>query len=191
MEPLFFSAGLVALAEFGDKTQLLAFILATRFKRPLPIIFAILIATLANHAFAGVIGAWITAMLNPKVLRWVLGISFILMAIWVLIPDKGDANETKITPNLGVFTTTLISFFLAEMGDKTQIATVALTAHYHAPLKVILGTTLGMLLADVPAVFLGEKLAEKLPINIIRISAAILFLVMALLIVMQLDKFIF
>lgn len=182
---------MVALAEFGDKTQLLAFILATRFKRPLPIIFAILVATLANHAFAGVIGLWITATLNPKVLHWLLGIFFILMAIWVLIPDKGDANETKITPNLGVFTTTLISFFLAEMGDKTQIATVALTAHYHAPLRVILGTTLGMLLADVPAVFLGEKLAEKLPINIIRISAAILFLVMALLIVMQLDKFIF
>lgn len=191
MEPLFFSAGLVALAEFGDKTQLLAFILATRFKRPLPIIFAILVATLANHAFAGVIGLWITATLNPKVLRWLLGISFILMAVWVLIPDKIDPSDTKVPRNLGVFTTTLISFFLAEMGDKTQVATIALTAHYHAPLRVILGTTLGMLLADVPAVFLGEKLAEKLPINIIRFSAASLFLVIALLTLLQLDKLIF
>ncbi|ASQ45090.1 TMEM165/GDT1 family protein [Legionella clemsonensis] len=191
MEPLFFSAGLIALAEFGDKTQLLAFILATRFKRPLPIILAILLATLANHGLAGVIGVWITSTLSPQSLRWILGLSFIAMAIWSLIPDDIGTNETKIASKVGVFTATFVSFFLAEMGDKTQVATIALTAHYHTPFMIILGTTLGMLLADVPAVFIGEKLAEKLPMTLIRLSAASLFLLIAFVTLMQFDKFIF
>ncbi|WED42449.1 TMEM165/GDT1 family protein [Legionella cardiaca] len=191
MESLFFSAGLVALAEFGDKTQLLAFILAARFKEPFPIILGILVATLINHGLAGIIGVWLISTLSPQSLRWLLGLSFIAMAIWILIPDKLEQEETKIAQNLGVFTATLISFFLAEMGDKTQLATVALTAHYKAPIMVIIGTTLGMLIADIPAVFLGEKLGEKIPIKIIRFSAAALFVLIAIVSILELDKFIF
>ncbi|CEK11718.1 TMEM165/GDT1 family protein [Legionella hackeliae] len=191
MEPLFFSAGIVALAEFGDKTQLLAFILATRFKRPIPIILAILAATLVNHSLAGALGVWITSVLGPEYQRWLLGLSFLAMAIWIVIPDKLENDTTRIVPNLGVFAATWISFFLAEMGDKTQLATIALTAHYQAPFMVIIGTTLGMLIADVPAVFLGDKLAEKLPMTIIRISAASLFLLIAILTLIRFDKFLF
>ena len=143
MSPFFISTGIVALAEIGDKTQLLAFILAARFKKPLPIIAGILVATLINHGLAGALGAWITSMVNPSLMQWVLGASFIAMAVWTLIPDKIEEEETQVVAKLGVFGATLITFFLAEMGDKTQIATVALAAHYASPVWVVAGTTLG------------------------------------------------
>ena len=174
LESLLISTGVVALAEIGDKTQLLAFILAARFKKPLPIILGILVATLFNHGLAGAVGAWITATVDPDILRWVLGVSFIAMAIWTLIPDHIEEEETAVAVKFGVFGATLITFFLAEMGDKTQIATVALAAHYASPLMVVAGTTLGMLIADVPAVFLGDKLAGRIPMTLVhRIAAAI------------------
>jgi putative Ca2+/H+ antiporter (TMEM165/GDT1 family) len=174
LESLLISTGVVALAEIGDKTQLLAFILAARFKKPLPIIAGILVATLFNHVIAGALGAWITAMVDPSILRWVLGVSFIAMAVWTLIPDKIEEEETEVALKLGVFGATLVTFFLAEMGDKTQIATVALAAHYPSPLMVVAGTTLGMLIADVPAVFIGDKLADRIPMQLVhRIAAAI------------------
>ena len=175
MESLFVSTGVVALAEIGDKTQLLAFILAARFKKPLPIILGILVATIVNHGMAGALGAWITASLSPEILRWVLGASFIAMAIWTLIPDKIEEEETQIAKRFGVFGATLITFFLAEMGDKTQIATVAMAAHYATPLLVVIGTTLGMLIADVPAVFVGDKLANKIPMKLVHSIAAAIF----------------
>ncbi len=175
MEPLLVSAGVVALAEIGDKTQLLAFILAARFKKPAPIILGILFATIVNHGLAGALGAWITASISPEVLRWVLGLSFIGMAAWTMIPDKIEEEESQIAKKFGVFGATLITFFLAEMGDKTQIATVAMAAHYAAPLMVVMGTTLGMLIADVPAVFAGEKLATKIPMKLVHSIAAAIF----------------
>jgi putative Ca2+/H+ antiporter (TMEM165/GDT1 family) len=175
MEALLVSTGVVALAEIGDKTQLLAFILAARFKKPLPIIMGILLATVVNHGVAGALGAWITASISPEVLRWVLGLSFIGMAIWTMIPDKIEEEETQIAKRFGVFGATLITFFLAEMGDKTQIATVAMAAHYAAPLMVVIGTTLGMLIADVPAVFAGDKLANRIPMKLVHSIAAAIF----------------
>lgn len=175
MESLLVSTGVVALAEIGDKTQLLAFILAARFKKPVPIIMGILLATIVNHGLAGALGAWITATVSPDILRWVLGLSFIAMAIWTLIPDEIEEDETKIAKRLGVFGATLITFFFAEMGDKTQIATVAMAAHYAAPVMVVIGTTLGMLIADVPAVFVGDKLAAKIPMKLVHSIAAAIF----------------
>ncbi len=180
MEALFISTGVVALAEIGDKTQLLAFILAARFKKPLPIILGILCATVVNHGLAGLVGAWITTHVTPEVLRWVLGASFIGMAIWTLIPDKIEEEETQVARRLGVFGATLITFFLAEMGDKTQIATVALAAHYSAPILVVIGTTLGMLVADVPAVFIGDKLAARIPMKLVHSIAAGIFALLGL-----------
>ncbi len=178
MEALFVSTGVVALAEIGDKTQLLAFILAARFKKPWPIIAGILCATIVNHGLAGALGAWITSAVSPGVLRWVLGASFIGMAIWTLIPDKIEEEETQVAKRFGVFGATLLTFFLAEMGDKTQIATVAMAAHYANPLWVVIGTTLGMLLADVPAVFVGDKLANKIPMRLVHAIAAAIFAVL-------------
>jgi putative Ca2+/H+ antiporter (TMEM165/GDT1 family) len=178
MEALLISTGVVALAEIGDKTQLLAFILAARFKKPVPIIFGILCATLVNHGLAGALGAWITSAVSPEIMRWVLGASFIGMAIWTMIPDKIEEEETQIAKKLGVFGATLITFFLAEMGDKTQIATVAMAAHYPDPLMVVAGTTLGMLIADVPAVFIGDKLANKIPMKLVHTIAACIFAAM-------------
>lgn len=175
MEPLFVSTGVVALAEIGDKTQLLAFILAARFKKPVPIILGILAATIVNHGLAGALGAWITSAISPQILRWVLGLSFIGMAVWTMIPDKIEDEETQVAMKFGVFGATLITFFLAEMGDKTQIATVAMVAHYAAPLMVVMGTTLGMLVADVPAVFLGDKFANKIPMKLVHSIAAAIF----------------
>jgi len=175
MEALFVSTGVVALAEIGDKTQLLAFILAARFKKPLPIIAGILCATLVNHGLAGALGAWITSAVSPQMLRWVLGASFLAMAVWTMIPDKIEEEETRVASKLGVFGATLITFFLAEMGDKTQIATVAMAAHYANPLLVVAGTTLGMLVADVPAVFVGDKLAAKIPMKLVHSIAAAIF----------------
>lgn len=175
MESLLVSTGVVALAEIGDKTQLLAFILAARFKKPVPIILGILAATVVNHGLAGALGAWITAVVSPEIMRWALGLSFIGMAAWTMIPDKIEDEEAQIAQRFGVFGATLITFFLAEMGDKTQIATVALAAHYAAPLMVVIGTTLGMLIADVPAVFVGDKLASKIPMKLVHTIAAAIF----------------
>jgi Ca2+/H+ antiporter, TMEM165/GDT1 family len=175
MESFIVSTGVVALAEIGDKTQLLAFILAARFKKPIPIILGILVATIANHGLAGALGAWITATLSPEILRWVLGLSFIGMAIWTMIPDEIEEDETKIAKRFGVFGATLVTFFLAEMGDKTQIATVAMAAHYGDAIMVVIGTTLGMLIADVPAVFAGDKLANKIPMKLVHSIAAAIF----------------
>jgi putative Ca2+/H+ antiporter (TMEM165/GDT1 family) len=169
------STGVVALAEIGDKTQLLAFILAARFKAPLPIIAGILLATIVNHGLAGALGAWITSTVSPGVLRWILGMSFIGMAIWTLIPDQIEAEETQVAKQLGVFGATLVTFFLAEMGDKTQLATIALAAHYAAPLVVVIGTTLGMLIADVPAVFIGNRFAAAIPMRLVHTIAAGIF----------------
>jgi Ca2+/H+ antiporter, TMEM165/GDT1 family len=188
MEALLISTGVVALAEIGDKTQLLAFILAARFKKPLPIIAGILCATIVNHGLAGALGAWITTVISPEAMRWVLGISFIGMAIWTMIPDKIEEEETQVAKKWGVFGATLITFFLAEMGDKTQIATVALAAHYAAPLMVVIGTTLGMLIADVPAVFVANKFADKIPMKLVHSIAASIFLVMGLLTLFKVEK---
>lgn len=177
MEAFLISTGIVGLAEIGDKTQLLAFLLAAKFRKPLPIVLAILVATVANHAFAAAVGAWITGMLGPDVLRWVLGVSFLAMAAWTLIPDKLDEDETKLA-KYGVFLTTLIAFFMAEMGDKTQVATVALAARYHDIYSVVLGTTFGMMLANVPAVYLGERIANRVSLRLVHGIAALVFAVL-------------
>ena len=181
MEALLISTGVVALAEIGDKTQLLAFILAARFKKPYPIIAGILCATIINHGLAGALGAWITTVISPQTLRWILGASFIGMAIWTLIPDKFEEEQTQIAKKWGVFGATLITFFLAEMGDKTQIATVALAANYAAPVMVVIGTTLGMMLADVPAVFVANKFADKIPMKLVHSIAAGIFALLGVL----------
>lgn len=179
MEAFFVSTGIVALAEIGDKTQLLAFLLAAKFRKPLPIVLAIFIATIFNHAFAAAIGAWITSLLGPDILRWVLGVSFIAMAGWTLIPDKLDDGDTKFG-KYGVFMTTLIAFFLAEMGDKTQIATVALAAQFHSFFWVVAGTTCGMMLANAPAVYFGDRLAGRMPVKIVHRVAAAIFAVLGM-----------
>jgi putative Ca2+/H+ antiporter (TMEM165/GDT1 family) len=178
MESLLVSTGVVALAEIGDKTQLLAFLLAARFKKPLPIVAGILLATIVNHGLAGALGAWITATIRPELLRWVLGLSFMGMAAWTLVPDNIEDDEAQVAQRLGVFGATLITFFLAEMGDKTQIATVAMAAHYGTPVMVVIGTTLGMLIADVPAVFAGDKLASRIPMKLVHGLAAAVFAVL-------------
>ena len=161
IEAFLVSTGIVALAEIGDKTQLLAFMLAAKFRKPMPIIAGIFVATILNHAGAGALGAWLQTLVAPEVLRWIVGIGFLAMAIWILVPDKVDTESTNAA-RFGVFGTTVVAFFLAEMGDKTQIATIALAAKYSSFYMVVLGTTFGMMLANVPAVLLGHKLAEKL-----------------------------
>lgn len=175
MEAFLVSTGIVALAEIGDKTQLLAFLLAAKFRKPVPIIIGILIATLANHGFAGAVGAWVTTLLGPETLRWVLGVSFIGMAIWTLVPDKLDEDDAKLA-QLGVFGTTLVAFFLAEMGDKTQIATIALAAQYQSLAMVVAGTTLGMMLANAPVVWLGERMTRLLPMRAVHAVSALIFM---------------
>ncbi len=182
MEAFFVSTGVVALGEMGDKTQLLAILLAVKFRRPVPIILGILLATLINHALAGALGAWVANALGPNVLRWVIGVSFIAMAGWMLIPDKLDDDEaaTRIG-QFGVFGTTLIAFFLAEMGDKTQIATVALAARYTDLVAVVAGTTIGMMIANVPAVFLGDTIARKVSMPLVHGIAALIFAALGLL----------
>jgi putative Ca2+/H+ antiporter (TMEM165/GDT1 family) len=187
MESLFVSTGIVALAEIGDKTQLLAFVLAARFKKPLPIVLGILVATLVNHGLAGALGAWITSAFDPQLLRQIVGLSFLGMAAWTLIPDKIEDNETTIASRFGVFGATLVTFFLAEMGDKTQVATVALAANYGEALLVVAGTTLGMLIADVPAVFAGDKLAARIPMKLVHSAAAALFAVLGAVALFGLD----
>lgn len=175
MQAFLIATGLVALAEIGDKTQLLAFMLAARFRRPRPIVLGIFVATVVNHAVAGAVGSWLTHVIGPNALRWILGLSFIAMAGWMLIPDKLDEDDTP-KPGHGVFVTTVIAFFLAEMGDKTQIATVALAARFPAEvIGVVMGTTAGMMVANVPAVLVGDKLAHKLPVTLVHRIAAVIF----------------
>src|SRR5262245_21756593 len=177
MEALLVSTAVVALAEMGDKTQLLSLVLAARFRRPVPIILGILVATLANHAAAGALGAWVQAAVGPEMMRWPLGLSFIAMALWMLIPDKLDEDSTR-TARLGAFGTTLIAFFLAEIGDKTQIATVALAAQYTAFWAVVAGTTMGMMIANVPAVLFGDRLMRAVPIRLVHGTASAIFAVL-------------
>ncbi len=181
MEAFFVSLGVVALGEMGDKTQLLAFLLAAKFQRPVPIILGVLTATLVNHVFAGVAGAWIAAQLGPAILRWVIAGSFLAMALWMLVPDRLDEGAVSTSARLGIFGTTVVTFFLAEMGDKTQIATAALAARYHDLLSVVAGTTIGMMLADVPAVFLGSTFARKMPMRLVHGIAAAIFAILGLL----------
>jgi len=179
LEAFLVSTGVVALGEMGDKTQLLAMLLAVRFRRPLPIVLGILVATLFNHGTAGLVGAWVANALGPVVLRWVIGVSFIAMAGWMLVPDQVDADEVPSQPRFGVFATTLVAFFLAEMGDKTQIATVALAARFPSDfIGVVAGTTAGMMVANVPAVLVGGKLAQKLPVKLVHTVAAVIFAVL-------------
>ncbi|MDQ3260463.1 MAG: TMEM165/GDT1 family protein [Pseudomonadota bacterium] len=187
MEAFFISTGIVALAEIGDKTQLLAFVLAARFQRPLPIVFGILLATLLNHSLAAGLGSWVTSMVNPETLRWILGISFIAMAAWMLKPDKLDKDEIKIV-RFGVFGTTLLAFFLVEMGDKTQIATVALAAQYQSLYAIVAGTTLGMMIANVPAVYLGERIADRMPVTLVHRIAAAVFAILGVASILGLGK---
>ncbi len=180
MEAFLVSTGVVALGEMGDKTQLLALLLAARFRKPLPIIAGILVATLANHAAAGWVGDAVARWLGPDWLRWIIGGGFIAMAAWMLVPDEIDDTDTG-AERFGVFGTTLIAFFLAEMGDKTQIATVALAARYTDLLAVVTGTTLGMMLANVPAVFMGDQIAKKVSMKLVHAIAAAIFAVLGVL----------
>ncbi|ABI77422.1 conserved hypothetical protein [Hyphomonas neptunium ATCC 15444] len=179
MEALFTSTAVVAFAEIGDKTQLLAIVLAARFKRPVPIILGILVATLANHFLAAFVGAQAAAFLEGDWFRYVIAASFIAMGAWTLIPDKLDDVEDK-PARFGAFVTTVVAFFLVEMGDKTQLATVALSARFNDLIMVTLGTTLGMMVANVPAVLLGNELIARVPLNVVRIIAALLFVVIGL-----------
>ncbi len=181
MEAFLISAGAVALGEMGDKTQLLAILLAARFRRPIPIIIGILVATLVNHAIAGAVGAWVATTVGPDILRWVIGGSFIAMAGWMLIPDKIDDETTGGKQRFGVFGTTVVAFFLAEMGDKTQIATVALAARYDDLWAVVAGTTAGMLLANVPVIFLGDAIAKAVSMRLVHGIAAFIFATLGLL----------
>ncbi len=178
MEAFLISTGIVALAEMGDKTQLLSLVLAARFRKPWPIVLGILVATLANHGLAGAVGSWITTVMGPDLLRWILGASFIAMAVWMLIPDKLDDEESASAPRMGVFLTTVVAFFLAEMGDKTQIATVMLAAQYHAWFAVVAGTTLGMMLANAPVVWLGDAITQRVPLRLVHLISAGIFAVL-------------
>ncbi len=181
MEAFFVSTAIVALAEMGDKTQLLSLVLAARFRKPWPIVLGIFVSTLANHALAGAVGSWVTTVVGPYVLRWGLGLSFIAMAVWMLIPDKLDEDDAATKPRWGVFGTTVVAFFLAEMGDKTQVATVMLAAQYHAYFAVVAGTTLGMMLANAPVVWLGERITRRVPIRAVHVVSAVIFLVLGVL----------
>ncbi|MDD0810986.1 TMEM165/GDT1 family protein [Curvibacter sp. RS43] len=180
MEAFLISTGIVALAEMGDKTQLLSLVLAARFRKPWPIVLGILVATVVNHGLAGAVGAWVTTFLGPQWLRWILGGSFLAMAVWMLIPDKLDDDETPSAPRFGIFGTTVVAFFLAEMGDKTQIATVMLAAQYQAWFAVVAGTTLGMMLANAPVVWLGDRLTRRVPIRLVHLVSAGIFAVLGL-----------
>ncbi len=187
METLLVSAGAVAFAELGDKTQLLAIVLAARFRAPIPIILGILAATLVNHTLAALLGSFAGDLLSEDVLRGVLVVSFLAMAVWALLPDRLD-TAPKMFNRFGAFGATLVSFFLIEMGDKTQIATMALAARFHSVLLVTAGTTLGMMIADVPAVYLGDVAANKLPLRLMRIVAALIFLALAAAVILDFGR---
>ena len=188
MEAFLVSTGVVALGEMGDKTQLLAMLLAAKFRRPVPIILGILVATLVNHAAAGAVGDVVARWLGPDLLRWVIGLSFLGMAVWMLIPDKIDDEDVEGRQRFGVFGTTVVAFFLAEMGDKTQIATVALAARYTDLIAVVAGTTFGMMLANVPAVFLGDKIAKKVSMKLVHGIAAVIFAILGVLTLLNVGK---
>ena len=181
MAAFFVSTGIVALAEMGDKTQLLALLLAARLKKPWAIVIGIFVATVINHALAGALGAWVTTVVSPQLLRWLLGASFLLMTVWMLIPDKLEDDANRHAPKLGVFATTVVVFFLAEMGDKTQIATVMLAAKYEAYAPVVAGTTLGMMLANAPVVWLGERITQRVPLRIVHLLSALVFALLGVL----------
>lgn len=187
MEAFFISTGLVALAEMGDKTQLLALLLAARFRKPIPILIAILVATILNHALAALLGQWLTTLIDENMMRWILAISFIAMAGWMLIPDQLDDESDSIQrwQKHGVFLATFILFFIAEIGDKTQIATVALAARFESLFWVVMGTTVGMMIANAPAVFIGDKMANRLPIGLIHKIAAFIFLLLGIFVIVQ------
>lgn len=187
MEAFLVSTAIVAIAEIGDKTQLLALLLAAKFRRPIPIILGIFVATIANHAGAAALGAAISALIGPDTMRWLLAAGFVAMGIWVLVPDKVDDDEAPNAPRFGVFGATVIAFFLLEMGDKTQIATIALAARYSEWWVVTMGTTLGMMIANVPAVLIGQAAATTLPLPVVRVVAALAFFVLAAL--LALDSF--
>ena len=176
MQAFLISTGIVALAEMGDKTQLLALVLAARFKKPWPIVLGIFVATVLNHAMAGALGAWVTTQISPQTLRYILGASFIAMAVWMLVPDKLEDDADSKGPRFGVFGTTVVLFFLAEMGDKTQIATVMLAARFDAYIAVVAGTTLGMMLANAPVVWLGERMTRLVPLRVVHLVSAVIFL---------------
>jgi putative Ca2+/H+ antiporter (TMEM165/GDT1 family) len=175
MEALLVSIGIVALAEIGDKTQLLTLVLAARYRRPWPIVAGIFVATLVNHGIAGAIGAWLTRTIGPDAMRWILGGSFIAMAAWMLVPDKLDEGDSAARQRGGVFLTTTILFFFVEIGDKTQIATVALAARFDSLMAVVMGTTIGMIVANAPVAFFGEALARRLPVRAVHVVAAVVF----------------
>ena len=179
MYELLISTAIVALAEMGDKTQLLALLLAARFRKPVPILLAILFATLLNHGISAVLGQWITTVLSPVVLLWIVSVGFIAMALWMLVPDELEDETDNINKwqKYGVFGATFVLFFLAEIGDKTQVATVALAARFDSVFWVMIGTTIGMMIANAPAVFVGNKLADKLPIPLIHKIGASIFLI--------------
>ena len=176
MQAFLISTGIVALAEMGDKTQLLALLLAARFKKPWPIVLGIFVATILNHAMSGALGAWVTTQISPQTLRYILGASFIAMAVWMLVPDKLDEEAGRKNPRFGVFGTTVVLFFLAEMGDKTQIATVMLAARFDAYIAVVAGTTLGMMLANAPVVWLGERMTRLVPLHVVHLVSTAIFL---------------
>jgi Ca2+/H+ antiporter, TMEM165/GDT1 family len=183
LEAFAVSAGAVAVSEIGDKTQLLALVLAARFRRPWPIVAGIFVATLANHAAAAALGAWLQGLFDATSLRWLLGASFLVVAAWMLVPDSADADaaNARATHGLGIFGITLVAFFLAEMGDKTQIATVALAARFHDYVGVVAGTTVGMMVANVPAILLGDRFAHRLPTTLVHGIAAVIFIVLGVL----------
>ncbi|MCU0969679.1 MAG: TMEM165/GDT1 family protein [Rubrivivax sp.] len=187
LEAFAVSTGVVALGEIGDKTQLLALLLAARYRRPRPIIAGIFVATLLNHALASALGAWLAAAVDPTWLRWGLGLSFLAVAIWMLVPDEADEVEGRPSSRLGVFGVTVVAFFLAEMGDKTQIATVMLAARFGELAAVTAGTTLGMMIANVPAVLLGERAVRRVPVAWVHRIAAAVFAVLGVLVLAGID----
>ena len=178
MEAFLVSTGIVALAEMGDKTQLLSLVLAARFRKPWPIVWGILVATLINHGLAGAVGSWVTTQLGPEALRWVLGGSFLAMAIWILVPDKLDNGDEDAQPRFGIFATTGAAFFIAEMGDKTQVATVMLAAQFNSWFWVVAGTTLGMMLANAPVVWLGDAITRRISLKWVHRISAVVFAVL-------------
>lgn len=184
MEAFLVSTGIVALAEIGDKTQLLALVLAAKYRKPVPIIFGILIATLVNHAVAGYVGAWVASAVGAELMRWILGVSLLAMAAWMLVPDTLNDDKRAKSARYGVFLTTFLAFFVVEIGDKTQIATVVLAAEYSSLVAVVGGTTFGMMLANVPAVLLGEVAAKKLPMRLVHGVAAAIFALLGVLVLL-------
>ncbi|RAS24318.1 TMEM165/GDT1 family protein [Paraburkholderia bryophila] len=179
MQSFLVSTSVVGLAEIGDKTQLLSLVLAARYRKPIPIVLGVFAATLINHACSGALGAWLASVIRPEIMNWAVVASFAVMAVWILVPDKlDDADTLPMKDSMGVFGTTAITFFIAEMGDKTQIVTVALAARFHEFFGVVAGTTLGMMLANVPVIYLGHKFADRLPTKAVHILAAVIFVVL-------------